>query len=94
MADKMPKKPGPFEKYGGKDGGSSDSGKSELGQFANWVYQKATSHPIGQIEETLQTGKPPVKQPEKELIPAPAPAANKQPAFRRYGPPAPQKMRR
>ena len=64
MADNMPKKPGPFSKMAKKD-----SGPSELGQFANWVYQKATSHPIGQIEETLKTGKPPVKKEPKKIFP-------------------------
>ena len=66
MADK---KPGPFSKYATKDK-SSDSGESDIGKFANWVYQKATSHPISQIEETLKTGKPPKKPEPKKIIPS------------------------
>ena len=68
MADNMPKKPGPFSKMAGKDKKPENSGPSELGQFANWVYQKATSHPIGQIEETMKTGKPPKKPEPKKLF--------------------------
>ena len=61
---KQVKKPeGAFMRYASKESQqSSDSGQSDLGRFANWVYQKATSHPIGQIEDTLNTGKPPEKK--------------------------------
>lgn len=60
--------------------------------FARWLYARATSHPIGQIEQTLNTGKPP--QPKMTTAPS-TPAAKSSPAkpspsgFRRYGPKAP-----
>ena len=46
----------------------ADAKKSELGQLVDWAYQKATSHPLGQIEQTLNTGKPPAKQPAKTPV--------------------------
>jgi hypothetical protein len=45
------------------------SGLSEIKKFANWAYEKASSHPIGQIEETLKTGKPAARPETKPLVP-------------------------
>lgn len=46
----------------------ADSKKSELGELVSWAYQKATSHPLGQIEQTLNTGKPPAKKPASSPV--------------------------
>lgn len=50
---------GAFSKFAGK---KEDKKPSGFGDFAKWVYDKATSHPIDQIESTLKTGKAPQKQ--------------------------------
>lgn len=68
------------------------NGPSGAMDFARWLYARATSHPIGQIEQTLNTGKPP--QPKTATAPSIpvsklAPAKPSPRGFRRYGPKAP-----
>jgi hypothetical protein len=71
--DEQPKK-GSFTKQASKSAqpassSPSSSGASDFRSLINWAYEKATSHPISQIEHTLNTGKPPEKKPAKKLIP-------------------------
>lgn len=56
--------------------------------FVKWLGQKATARPIQQIEQTLNTGKPPAPKavPASPGIP---PSTIPKQRFRRYGPAAP-----
>lgn len=49
----------------------AESGWQDFKRMASMAYQKYRSHPIGQIEDTMRTGKPPAKRDE----PAPRPKA-------------------
>lgn len=65
----------------------------DVKKFAGWAYDKARSHPIGQIEDTLRTGKAPQKREDTppENPQRATPGARK---FRRYGPKQLSKGRR
>lgn len=68
--------------------------QNNLSDFARWAYGKLTSHPISQIEQTLNTGKPPSKResyPSNSVQAAPSIASSRSTgdSFKRYGPAAP-----
>lgn len=64
------------------------NGAGDAMNFAKWLYGRATSHPIGQIEQTLATGKPPRPKaaPASPGIPPSTVPAQR---FKRYGPATP-----
>jgi len=55
-------KGGAFTRYANKDAAPAQSEPSALNRFSGWVREKMTPRPIQQIEDTLNSGKPPEKK--------------------------------
>lgn len=47
-------------------------GASDIRKFGNWASNKLSSHPIGQIEETLKSGRAPEPAERQPLFASPS----------------------